>query len=307
MEFGGFPRYDGSMRHSCIATLLVVSLIGSVAFPPFAHAAVDREALLAQLADITARIAVLERQLEAMTAAPTPFATTAATERFDAPAADATESRTYRVRSARLVTPSEKQIPPADADLFALFTDVLGPERVDEHFKEFSVFSDAKSDLGGYVERAADEALWLAAVNRAAYLEQGAAALDGYATLYLHEYAHVLADEHRDRLADFRDRFWRPVDLRHAQRVTDLAAGEERFMALLSHYEKHADRFVSDYATLSPEEDFAETFAEFVLEERPRTARSGSAATKLRFFYEYPDWQLLRNELRANVASLGLR
>ena len=66
------------------------------------------------------------------------------------------------------------------------------------------------------------------------------------------------------------------------------------FTALTVHY--HTD-FVSDYAMTNPEEDFAESFTHFVLEEKP----TGELLShrKIRFFYDYPELVRIRDEIRA--------
>jgi hypothetical protein len=66
-------------------------------------------------------------------------------------------------------------------------------------------------------------------------------------------------------------------------------------------FDGHKDDFVTDYAATDPVEDFAESFAYFVLSPKP----TGGAvkAEKLRFFYGFPELLKDRQLMRRNLAS----
>ena len=64
----------------------------------------------------------------------------------------------------------------------------------------------------------------------------------------------------------------------------------------------HPGAFVSQYAATSPGEDFAETFAAFVMLARPEEAKRERDA-KMLFFYNYPELVALRDSMRA---AMGL-
>ena len=70
---------------------------------------------------------------------------------------------------------------------------------------------------------------------------------------------------------------------------------------LYKYYEEHPEEFVSDYASSSPVEDIAETFAEFVLRNKP--TGNTIAEQKILFFYKEPALVELRNLLRNRLKS----
>jgi hypothetical protein len=66
-------------------------------------------------------------------------------------------------------------------------------------------------------------------------------------------------------------------------------------------YEQHPDDFVTDYAATDPEEDFAESFAYFVLS--PRPAGAAEKLDKMRFFYAFPELMKDRAFMRRSLSS----
>ncbi len=66
-------------------------------------------------------------------------------------------------------------------------------------------------------------------------------------------------------------------------------------------YDAHKDAFVTTYAATDPTEDFAESFAWFVLKTKPAAATE--RARKLQFFYAYPELVRDRDYLRMNLDS----
>jgi hypothetical protein len=64
-------------------------------------------------------------------------------------------------------------------------------------------------------------------------------------------------------------------------------------------YEEHRDEFVTDYATTNPGEDLAESFAVFVLEDRP--TGDTVADQKLQFLWNDPAMVALRDQIRSGL------
>jgi hypothetical protein len=62
------------------------------------------------------------------------------------------------------------------------------------------------------------------------------------------------------------------------------------------------DDFVTEYAATDPVEDFAESFAYFVLSPKPTDGTE--KAEKLRFFYDYPELVKDREFMRRNLSSV---
>ena len=66
-------------------------------------------------------------------------------------------------------------------------------------------------------------------------------------------------------------------------------------------YDGNPTGFVSEYAATDPSEDFAESFAYFVLQ--PKPTGSSDKARKLQFFYAFPDLVKDRDFLRGHLVS----
>lgn len=120
---------------------------------------------------------------------------------------------------------------------------------------------------------------------------------------YIHEYAHYLSlnNEEIDFFVDEKDCT--------ALYISDMGCTKENAY-LYKFYEKFwADEvekdlendYVSEYAMTSVEEDFAESFAHFVLTETPEG--NTVMEEKLLFFYEYEELVQLRTEILSRVAT----
>ncbi len=66
-----------------------------------------------------------------------------------------------------------------------------------------------------------------------------------------------------------------------------------------SFYSKYKDEFVSDYAASNPVEDFAESFAYFVINDK--TIDSSIKSQKIMFFYNYPEFIEIRDDIRNSI------
>jgi hypothetical protein len=73
---------------------------------------------------------------------------------------------------------------------------------------------------------------------------------------------------------------------------------QKNYLALLGQfYWSYPGQFVSEYAVTSPEEDIAETWARFVLGNKP--GGRDIASQKVLFFYDFPELV----DLRARIAN----
>jgi hypothetical protein len=70
-------------------------------------------------------------------------------------------------------------------------------------------------------------------------------------------------------------------------------------------YSLHQDRFLTKYSATSPEEDIAESFADFVLTAKPRG--DSIAEQKVLFFYNFPELVALREQIIARTSSRSSR
>ena len=207
----------------------------------------------------------------------------------------------YLVRDGQLFAiGSDESFENADVHLFELFKAIVGAEVVDTYVREWRVFENESNDLGGFVELMAGTEDWIVGVNRESFDISDLQSVKSFANLFVHEYAHILLFEREGMATAFEDTFWTAADLRHESAVNS-ASERNRFSVLRRYYQENESRFVSDYATMNPDEDLAETFVSFVREAKPtgKTLRD----QKILFFYTYPDFVVLRSELRTNLAA----
>ncbi len=98
----------------------------------------------------------------------------------------------------------------------------------------------------------------------------------------------------------FFDEFWTKI---YAQwSLVNAAKDQSNYLYLLARfYRGHASQFVTVYASTSPEEDMAETWAAFVL--NPKPADDTIAHRKVLFFYGFPELVSLRNRIISNICT----
>lgn len=197
-------------------------------------------------------------------------------------------------------TSGANEVRPVDKQLFDLFTSVVGEEAVVDNLKEWRVFKNEISDLGAFVELIAGTDKWVVGVNRENFVAGDEQIIRAYANLFVHEYAHILLFNKTAFESAFQKQFWLAEDERHANRVQ---GSSDQFSVLSRYYNLNRERFVSDYATLSPQEDMAETFVAFVREDKPTgtTIRD----KKINQFYTSASFVKERTRLRSNLIALG--
>ncbi len=194
-------------------------------------------------------------------------------------------------------------------EVWQYFTRMI-PESARGYVGAYEIVTDGKEGTLAAVYQ--DETLpegknWVVQVDIAdAYADEGRT-LERTELAYslIHEYAHLLtlnASQFRNAsscpsyeieegctkeqayLNAFYQRFWTPI----ATEFKGVQSDDE----LDAFYQKYQDRFVTDYAVTSPEEDIAESFAYFVLS-KPKT--DGIAAEKMKFFSQYGELRDLRS------------
>jgi len=89
-------------------------------------------------------------------------------------------------------------------------------------------------------------------------------------------------------LDDFIDTFWSDIEYLEQVRNEEINA-----------YEDTPDSFITDYAATNPWEDIAESFTYFVLRAKPEW--NTIADKKLQFFYNYPELETLRKQVRSRI------
>jgi len=189
------------------------------------------------------------------------------------------------------------------------------PDTYDEKLREFMVFKDKGGDFGAFVETIPpDHTSWSFAVNTDLL---GRENTESSTELIVHELAHIISYESilgvplpgsaschayfktrgcpRDNsyLAVFVDNFWSGPDL---ARALKLRRNPEALDAADAYFESNEEKFVSGYAALSPEEDFAESFAQYVVARGSKT--NTTASEKVWWFDQFTDLQDIRQYIR---------
>lgn len=199
------------------------------------------------------------------------------------------------------------------ASVWADFLRVATPDFAAEIIVEYATGDAPDADTLASVSPVTDE-YWSLSVNLATSEDRP----ELIATL-IHEYAHLLTldasqvdpsvstcvtldlDEGcadpDSTIEAFNNEFW----THYGSDAPD--AGNSNADLAWEFYLEHEDDFVSDYAATNVVEDVAESFTTFVIE--PEAAQDGNSviAKKLAFFADYPEYDAIRERLRAEFAE----
>ncbi len=96
----------------------------------------------------------------------------------------------------------------------------------------------------------------------------------------------------------FAERFWNDI-LDEWLALDEITDEDAYWEAADRFWSRHADRFISDYAATNPGEDIAETFAWFVLNDRP--AGDTVAEQKVLNMWDQPELVSLREQIRSGL------
>ncbi len=101
----------------------------------------------------------------------------------------------------------------------------------------------------------------------------------------------------------FYQQFWSDIyeEFMAGSNATESQEEYDQFTA--EFYDQYQDRFVSEYAATNPGEDIADTFAHFVLKEKPDG--DTIAAQKVLFFYQFEPLVKMRTHMRGQLARLN--
>ncbi len=117
--------------------------------------------------------------------------------------------------------------------------------------------------------------------------------------VYKSESGNIVLEEgtakEKSYINQFAKKFWTKKMMEEVKNDDD---GEKAY----NMYLKNPNNFVSDYAASNVVEDFAESFAAFVL--RDKVTDDSIASRKVKFFYGYPDLVELRNHMRKAINDI---
>lgn len=257
----------------------------------------ERVMLLGQIKELLAEVVHLQALLEkqSLSTSYSPYKTVFFNRPFEA---------IYLVEDGQLLpVGSNQSVRLVDRQLFGLFSSVLGQDIVSSKVKEWRVFNDSISDLGAFVELKTGTDDWVVGVNRFSFSNSDSQIKKYFANLFIHEYFHIILFSDPVFNEAFQNKFWTTLDYKH-KATSESSSETNRFDILRSYFESNKDRFVSDYATLSPDEDMAETFVSFVLE--PKPIGFTISERKILYFYNNSGLVSVREKLRDNLSALDL-
>ncbi len=197
---------------------------------------------------------------------------------------------------------------PEHQKLWEMFVTVVSKEVAAERIVAFRVYEDYENDYAAAVWEAAGDGKWFVEFN----LTETGDTRELIHTM-IHEYGHIVTlndTQVEGSISDACPRFRyqngcaKPESYMNAfyekfwKKYGADAVDEENPVDL---YETQpADTFVSNYAATNMLEDMAETWAVFVLREKP--TGNTEADAKVRFFYDYPELVKERDRIRAAIS-----
>jgi hypothetical protein len=206
----------------------------------------------------------------------------------------------YLVSDAELkVLTAGESVRTIDKQLFDLFSSIIGKDEVKNYVREWRVFRSAGGYTDAFVELISGTDKWVVGVNRESFSSNDKITKVAFEDLFVHEYSHILLYNRSDFSESYKKNFWTSSDFLN-QQASETASASNKFTVLGRYYKANQDRFISEYATMSPDEDMAETFVSFVREAKP----SGYTTKERKILYFYNDESLItiRDNLRRNLA-----
>lgn len=227
-----------------------------------------------------------------------------------------------------VISPDPEDTHRAIWDLYS----ILIPQEQRKDIAEFQIFSDGVNEiLASVIQSDKKPRAWLLAVDvQDALSQDGSLRSAELIPTLLHEFAHILTLRHGQIRYDialtesstqedldaakeectfyftgdgcslqdsyitaFYNEFWQSIIQEHPSSW----GGAEQDLPIF--YEQYADQFVSEYAATDPSEDMAETFAYFVLMDKP--VSDTIANKKILFFWKYPELVDLRAYIRSKL------
>ena len=215
---------------------------------------------------------------------------------------------TYIVNGDQLSGEPEQQ----HQEIWAYFARLI-PADAREMVDQFGVFTDGADGTMAWVEplQESDLSSWMLVIDPA-----DAAKPEELTFTLIHEYGHLLTlnqtqldvsaascstyfpqegcSYENAYVNAFYEKFW--VNLLPELQEIENEQDEDRYYDQLdAFYQKYEDQFVSDYAATNLEEDMAESWAFFVLNQRPDG--DSIAEQKILFYYDYPELVELRGQI----------
>lgn len=198
---------------------------------------------------------------------------------------------------------------------------LLPSKYLSQHVKRFHVFSDGTADTLAYVNKASyDPKAWVLAVDRTDYRYSKGFF---FTSTIIHEFAHILALEDGQigsyhwkcdnfsnldgcfkadsYLNQWYQQFWAgEIAEKHRLMLSASTTKADRREKVAQFYQQDPSLFVSEYASTDAVEDFAESFAHYVLNDEV-TDKGLLYARKMSFFSGFPELVHVREYIRSRL------
>ncbi len=237
------------------------------------------------------------------------------------------QDATYQVLSSgKLAGESIGAVPDISTRLWNDFKKVVPEQDIKDYFSYMRVYFDDDDFAAAYVETDDnDSEKWGLGINLSDLNTSSPEQYRNVVETLVHEYAHVLTlnvNQVDGRVRESRcatyysngcayansyihayvDMFWDEDDFDTSEDIQDENDEDEKEEIADDYFEETGD-YVTPYATWHPDEDIAESFAYFVLQDEP-TNNNREVDEKLLFFYEYPELVTMRTNIRENFKEL---
>ncbi|QZY53665.1 hypothetical protein [Crassaminicella profunda] len=197
------------------------------------------------------------------------------------------------------------------------------PQSYLERIINFEINTDGKEEVFAHVN-SPDESnkIWRLAVDIKDAIGKEGKLVKEFDKTLIHEFGHILTlndsqmmkernensptytteegtTKKESYLNQFYNQFWKGIykEWEKADQSEVDEYGENQ--ALIDFYEKHKNEYVSDYASTNIEEDIAESFMQFVVENKPKG--DTVAEQKILFFYQFKELRKIREDIRLNL------
>ncbi|MBF8981945.1 hypothetical protein IZY60_00190 [Lutibacter sp. B2] len=189
-----------------------------------------------------------------------------------------------------------------------------------ERITSFEINTDGKEEVLAHVE-SPDESnkIWRLAIDIKDAFDQDGKFNKELDKTIIHEFGHILTlndgqmmkernensityttDEGSTTkdsyLNQFYNEFWKSIHKEWEKASESVNDDSEENQALIDFYEEHKNEFVSEYASTNPEEDIAESFTNFIVEDKPKG--NTIAQRKILFFYQFEELIKIREEIK---------
>ncbi|KDR95511.1 Putative zinc-binding metallo-peptidase [Peptoclostridium litorale DSM 5388] len=199
----------------------------------------------------------------------------------------------------------------------------LIPDDYLDKISKFEINTDGFENVMAHVTpENTDASSWRLAIDIRDALDADKKHTEEFNNTVLHEFAHImtlnkdqmmpLRNEYslnytveegtlkkESYLNQFYNKFWLDIIDEHSEIESLDITEDERYEKNTDFYEKHKDRFVSDYAATNPAEDIAETYRCFITQPKP----SGDSVKdkKILFMYQFEELVNYRNDIRKDL------